>query len=117
MRQYFHKKIVFISAGVTTENIYDLVVEPGFICTYTRIAVENLSANMTEFRIGVDSSGVFYQCEEQDSPIAATLYWTPEPLYIFGGERLQVHITGASVGNCVEVIVQGYNEIEEILNA
>jgi hypothetical protein len=117
MKWYFRRKIIFISAGAAIENIYDAFVEPERVRFYTRISVENLNSAMTEFRIGADSGREFYQCEEQDSPAAATLYWTDKILYVFGGDRLQVRVTGATSGDRLELILQGYEEKREAIDA
>lgn len=117
MKWFFRRKIIFISAGDASENIYDVFVDPDRIRFYTRIAVENLNTAMTEFRLGVDSGREFHPHEEQDSPAAATLYWTDKILYVFGGDRLQVRVTGATSGDRLEVMVQGYEENREAIDA
>ena len=107
-KHFFRKKLLFISAGISEENIYDIGVDGGFAYVYTRIAVENLSSGYTKLRIGVDSIGEFQQYEEQLLPLTAVLYWTSDALYIFADQRLQIRIYGATLGDRIEVVCQGY---------
>lgn len=116
-KRFFRSKIVFVSTGAAVENIYHTKVDPGMLRFYTRIAIENINSAMTELRVGVDSRGEFHQHIEQDSPSSATLYWIADPLYIYGSERLQARVTGATAGNRIEVNVQGYEISEDDLNA
>lgn len=115
--KHFRDKIIFISGGVATENIYDIYVDPDFTRVYTRISIENLNNAMTELRVGVDHGGTLHQHIEQDSPAAATVYWIADPLKVFGSERLQVRITGATAGDRIEINTEGIEMPDEVKNA
>lgn len=113
MKRYFSERLVLVSKGATTEDIKGKVVETATVRTYMRISIENLDNPMTELRVGVDAGGIFHPHEEEDTPAAATLYWSTDELRVFEDDRLQVLITGATTGDRIRVYTQGYDEVND----
>lgn len=102
------KPIRFISTTTGTEYIDDDRVKPGYEHILTRIAIENLSHAMTRFRVGVWDGANYQLSEEQKSPVAATLYWTADPIYLSEGENLRIEIVGATVNDVIMVYIDGF---------
>ena len=109
------KPIRFISTSTGTEYIDDDRVKPGYEHIINRIAIENLTNAFTRFRIGVWDGANYHLSAEQKSPLAATLYWTSDPIYLSEGENLRVEIVGASVGDRIAAYVDGF--FREVSNA
>jgi len=113
--QIRRRPIRFISGGVATEYIDDDRVKPGYDHIITRIALENLNHAMTRFRVGVWDGANYQLSEEQKSPVAATLYWTSDSIYLSEGENLRIEIVGATVGDVIMVYIDGF--FREVKNA
>ncbi len=102
------KPIRFVSTTTGTEYIDDERVKPGYEHILNRIAIENLNNNFTRFRIGIWDGANFHLSSEQKLPLAATLYWTADPIYLSEGENLRIEIVGCTVGNVINVYVDGF---------
>lgn len=102
------KPIRFVSTSTGTEYIDDERAKPGYEHIITRIAIENLNNAFTRFRVGVWDGANYQLSEEQKTPVAATLYWTADPIYLSEGENLRIEIVGATVSDVIMVYVDGF---------
>jgi len=102
------KLLRFVSAGAATEYINDEIVKSGCMHVIIRIALENETTAFTRFRIGVWDGANFQLEEEQESPAAATLYWTTEPIYLSESENLRIELKGCASGDVVRVYIDSF---------
>ena len=102
------RPIRFISTSTGTEYIDDDRVKPGYEHIITRVAVENLTSAFTRFRIGVWDGANYQLSEEQKSPVAATLYWTSDPIYLSEGENLRIEKVGGAVSDVIMIYIDGF---------
>ena len=102
------KPIRFISTTTGTEYIDDDRVKPGYEHIITRVALEDLTSALTSFRIGVWDGANFHLSEEQKTPVAATLYWTADPIYLSEGENLRIEKVGGAVSDVIMIYIDGF---------
>ncbi len=102
------KPIKFVSSGVATEYIDDDRVKPGYEHIITRLAIENQTTGFTQLRFGAWDGASFQLAEEQKNPVAATLYWTADPIYLSEGENFRIELKGCTSGDVVMVYVDGF---------
>ena len=102
------RPIRFIATSTGTEYIDDDRVKPGYEHVITRVALENLTSALTRFRIGVWDGANYQLSEEQKTPVAATLYWTSDPIYLSEGENLRIEKVGGAVSDVIMVYIDGF---------
>lgn len=118
-RYYFRERIIVKPAAAGANNLDDKIVKPGRVYYYEEIAVENRTSNFTRALFGVESGEDFHYYEEQQSPLANTLYpWhCVPPLRVLPGEKARVKCTGVTLSDELIMYVAGYFEREERLSA
>lgn len=102
------KVLRLVSAGLATENIYDEVVDAGYMQIITRVSIENETSAFTQFRLGIMNGGYYHLLEEQKNPAAATLYWTSDPIWLSEGDRLRVELKGCTLNDIIKVYIDGF---------
>ena len=102
------KPLRFVSTSTGTEYIDDERVKPGYEHIITRVALENLTTALTSFRVGVWDGANYHLSEAQASPVAATLYWTADPIYLSEGENLRIEKVGGAVSDVIMVYIDGF---------
>ena len=96
------------SAGGTFDDLESRLVEPGTLLEIRHVSIENRTTAFTRLVIGVADGLSFFQKEEQDSPAANNLYWTPNKFLIPAGKKLRARLTGCTSGDKIYMTYEGY---------
>ena len=108
-------KEVFSAAELQT--LFSDRVEHGFIYCIQQVAWEidkATSGGNTRVRLYIDGRGYKHNIEEQDAPVADTLYTYPYPIWLIPGERLAIDIDQAQASTTASMILTGYSsELKE----
>ena len=85
-------------------------VSPGWLFCLQRIAAENQTSPGTDLRFLVAGGGEEVLLAEQDTPLAATLYWITDPAYLSEGRYLIARFTGCTASDLLKVYVTGWKQ-------
>lgn len=96
------------SSGAAYDDLESPLVDPGAILEVRHVSVENRTTLYTRLVIGVADGLSFFQKEEQDSPAANNLYWTPNKFLIPAGKKLRARLTGCSAGGNLHMTYEGF---------
>ena len=96
------------SAVGTSDDLESPRVEPGTLLEVRHVSVENRTTAYTRLVIGVADGLSFFQKEEQDSPAANNLYWTPNKFLIPAGKKLRARLTGCQAGDKIYMTYEGF---------
>jgi len=109
-KRYFRERVEILAATTGQNDLKYKVEKPLRIYYFEEVVVENKTHDFTLIRYGTISFGDFHQYEEQQNPLAATLYpWEPEtPLRVFDTETLLARCTGVTAGDVLVMEVAGY---------
>lgn len=97
------------SAGLV--SVYTELVKPGKIYCVQQLAWtvdKTMSGGNTRVRLYIDGHGYNHLLEEQDAPVADTIYSYSEPVWLVPGERLGLELDQAQATTTVEIILTGY---------
>lgn len=100
---------VFSSAGLQT--LYTEPVEHDKIYCLQQIAWEidkATSGGNTRCRLYISGHGYKHDLEEQDTPVADTLYTYDTPVWLIPGERLALEIDQAQASTTAQMEMLGY---------
>jgi len=86
-------------------------VKMGRLSCIQRVGVENETTACTDVRIMKVGGWGEFLIAEQDTVVAATLYWYDKPFYLIEGEYLTVRFTGCTADDTLMVYVAGWDEI------
>ncbi len=92
----------------TSDDLESRQVEPGTLLEVRHVSVENRTTPYTRLVVGVADGLSFLQKEEQDSPAANNLYWTPDNFLIPAGKKLRARLTGCTSGDELHMTYEGY---------
>lgn len=99
-------------ATTGTNNVETDPVRERRLYCLQRVAVENQTTAYTDLRILKGGGGEEIVIQEEDTPLAATLYWTDEPIYLTEGQYLIARLTGCTASDVIKVYVSGwYREV------
>jgi len=108
-------KELFASAGLQT--LYSEYVHFGKIYCIQQVAweIDTVTAlGNTRVRLFIDGHGYRHNIEEQDAPVADTLYTYDKPIWLIPGERLAIDIDQAQASTTAEMCLTGYwTELKE----
>lgn len=108
-RNYFRQRVSKRSAAATYDELKFGAVAAGRTYVIQRLAVEDEdSAPTGDIRIYVDGHGYNHYELEQDSPQAATLYWSERDIVLTESETLVARITGCTSGDNLHMYLAGY---------
>jgi hypothetical protein len=96
------------SAVGTSDDLESPRVEPGTLLEVRHVSVENRTTAYTRLVIGVADGLSFFQKEEQDSPAANNLYWTPNKFLIPAGKKLRARLAGCTAGDKIYMTYEGF---------
>jgi len=74
-------------------------VEDGRLYCVQHVAIENETSAFTDLRILKAGVGAELLLEEQDSPQAATLYWSTAAVYLTEGQYLVARFSGCTASD------------------
>lgn len=106
--QMIRKRLYHVATGATYEDIDDEPVKPGYLHIITRMAVENATNAMTQFRTGVFDGTNFQRLHEQKPTVAGVLYPITVPIYLAEGEILRTRCRGQLANDVISVYVDGF---------
>lgn len=95
-------------ATAGTNDVKTDPVRPGRLYCLQRVAVENESTAYTDLRILKGGGGQEIVVQEEDTPLADTLYWTSCPMYLTEGQHLIARLTGCTASDVIRVYVSGW---------
>lgn len=100
-------RVALIAVGATSENLDTERVPRGELWHVTHMSFEDETTAFTEGRISVEGHGYRHWLEEQDSPGAATLFWSNNDYWLGEGEFLRLQATGLTAADVVNFYVSG----------
>lgn len=103
-------RVLNLAASAGSNDLRTERVDPGWLLCVQRVAVENETSAYTDLRILKAGHGQEVLLVEQDSPAAATLYWTDEPFYLTTGQYLVCRLTGCSADDVLAAYVSGWKQ-------
>lgn len=111
----FRRRILATGSSTGINNLDDDKVNAYRVYTYKRIVVINRTSAFTRLLLGVMSGGVFHTYEEQQNPLAATLYpFEPRGgMDVTEGEHVRARCTGVTEGDELVLFVSGHYVIED----
>ncbi len=71
------------------------------------------SGGNTRCRLFIDGHGYKHYFGEQDGPVADTLYWWKEPVWLYEGEAVALEVDQAQAATAVNMYALGYSVPEE----
>ena len=107
LREIISNEVIKVSAGGAFDDLESDQVGQGMLFEATLVSVENRTTAYTRLTIGVADGLSFQELEEEDSPAADNLYWTPDKIKIPAGKRLRVRLTGCTSGDDLHLSYQG----------
>ena len=108
LRDVVTAEVIKVSSGGTYDDVESPLVEQGTVLEVRHISVENRTTAYTRLVIGVADGLSFAQKEEQDSPAANNLYWTPNRFLIPAGKKLKARLAGCTNGDAIHMSYEGY---------
>ena len=107
----YRKEAKEISDESTNVDIEFPPVDDGDKRTIQNLSAENETSDFTELRIGyITQFGVRHWWIEEESLVAARLYWMQKDKRLMGGDRLVVRFTGTVDGDILAAYVDGFTE-------
>ena len=107
-RRWFRARRQLVAAGGTyDEVVYGPLLEKDYI-QFTRICVEEKTNAPTSIRVYVGGHGYEHWVGEEKTVAAGTLYWIDWPTYLVPGEQLVARFYGATAGNVLELLLEGW---------
>lgn len=100
-------RVGIVSDGTTPVNLDTERVPRGEVWRITSFAFEDETTAWTEGRVAIARLNFNQWLIEQDSPAAATLYWTNWTYWLGEGEFLRLRATGLTSGDLVNFYVNG----------
>ena len=111
VRHYFRDRRTLAAVLGTTDSVVWGPVLNGRPYHLTELAVEDeTSAPTTDVRVVVTGHGFDFPLLEQDSPGAATLYWSETEHVLTEGESLVARFRGATAADVLQLYVSGWWE-------
>ena len=108
LRDIITDEVIKGSATGTLDDLESPLIEQGTILEIRHVSVENRTTAYTRLVIGVADGLSFFQKEEQDSPAANNLYWTPNKFLIPAGKKLRARLTGCQSGDNLHMFYEGF---------
>lgn len=106
------------SAGATNEDVDLATVPPGWTWELHHVAAEDETTAFDSLRIGIRNGVSFRPLEEQISPAAATLYFSPDPWHLVPGDSIVARFKGTTSGDILQLYANGVaRRIEAPANA
>lgn len=102
-------------ASVGSNDIATDRVKPGWLWCVQRITAENQTSPFTDLRLLVAGGGEELLVAEQDTPLAATIYWISEPVYITEHRYLIARFTGCTASDLLKLYITGWKQQSLIL--
>jgi len=99
-----------LTAAAGSNDVRMARVDAGWLYCLQRIAVENQTSVSTDVRLLVAGGGEEVLIAEQDTPLAATLYWIADPAYISEGRYLLARFSGCTAGDLLKVYLTGWKQ-------
>jgi len=106
-REGFSYRLAKRSDGATNVDIKDDIVKPKQVKIYQLVAFEDETSSAASIRLGKQRRQDIIWFNEEKNPVAATLYWSEVPLYVYQGENLIVRFTGTTAGDILNVYCHG----------
>lgn len=99
--------------AVSGTNTFELdPIDPGHLACFQRVVVTNKTSAYTRLRL-IRRLGARDSLEAQeDSPAAATPYWTTEDIHLSEGMQLVAELTGCTAADALEMNYRGFETIE-----
>lgn len=107
-RYWFRHRCKGVAAGDTYDEVEYRHPVPGFLLQITRICVEEETNAPTSIRVYVKGHGYEHWVGEEKTVAAGTLYWIEWPTYLVEGETLVARFYGATAGNVIHMLVEGW---------
>jgi hypothetical protein len=95
------------SGGSTYDDLETPPLKENQFLIADLISAENETTAFTNLRIGIKSLDQFTPLEEEESPAAATRYWTPDEIHAREDERICCRFTGCTSGDILKATIQG----------
>lgn len=100
------------AGGDTYDYVKSDRVKPGERWLIRSHSFENETGARGTARGYIESHGYNHWLWEQESPAAATLYWSEEDMILTEGERLCVRQASCTSGDKLQLLINGYLEYE-----
>lgn len=85
-------------------------VPSGWLYCLQRIATENQTSPGTDIRLMMAGGGEEVLVAEQDTPLADTLYWITDPVYIGEGKFLIARFSGCTASDLLKCYIMGWRQ-------
>lgn len=95
-------------AGAGSNDLESDQVETGRFYCIQSIAVENETTDYTKLRLLSAGTGGELPFAEQKDPLAATLYWFEDDVYLIEGMYIVARLTGCTANDVLKVYLRGY---------
>jgi len=99
------------SDGSTNVDLTTTPVRPDLIERYDSIVVEDETSAFTYVRVGKYAAGRYWWFREQKNPLAGTLYWSRDPLYLLPGQYLVIRFNGTTTGDILTAYCYGVRRV------
>lgn len=100
-----------ISDESTNVDIEFSAIQDGYKRTIQNLSAENETSDFTELRIGyITQFDVRHWWIEEESLVAARLYWMDKFKILMTGDRLVIRFTGTTDGDILAAYVDGFTE-------
>lgn len=101
--------LVLSKKAATGSNDLEMdLIEDGQLYCVQGVTVENETSAYTDLRILIGGVGEEMALFEEDTPQAATLYWTTDEVYLREGQALVCRLSGCTSGDKIRATLRGW---------
>ena len=100
--------VLSVKAAAGSNDLKQDEVPDGQLYCVQRVAVENETTAYTDLRILATGGAKEFLLVEEDSPQAATLYWTTDPVYLREGQYIVCRLSGCTANDVLKAYLTGW---------